>query len=174
MMRRLIALLVAALAVAASPAAAATFRWAYDSDIASLDPYTRNETLQLSLLGNIYEPLVRRGRTLQLEPALAAGWRQIAPLVWRFDLRPGVRFQDGTPFGADDVVFSYRRAIAAGSKVALALAAIRDVRAVDARTVDITTAMPDPTLPEEIVRWDIMSAAWCRTHGTEQIAAADD
>jgi len=174
-MRRLIAFLVAALlAVAASPAAAATFRWAYDSDIASLDPYTRNETLQLSLLGNIYEPLVRRGRTLQLEPALAAGWRQIAPLVWRFDLRPGVRFQDGTPFGADDVVFSYRRAIAAGSKVALALAAIRDVRAVDARTVDITTAMPDPTLPEEIVRWDIMSAAWCRTHGTEQIAAADD
>ncbi|MGH6995351.1 MAG: ABC transporter substrate-binding protein, partial [Stellaceae bacterium] len=61
----------------------------------------------------------------------------------------------------------------AGSKIALALAAIRDVRAVNTHTVDIITAMPDPTLPEEIVRWDIMSAAWCRTHGTEQIAATD-
>jgi len=174
MMRRLtVSLFAVLLAVSASPAAAATFRWAYDSDVASLDPYTRNETLQLSLLGNVYEPLIRRGRALQLEPALATGWRQVAPLIWRFELRPGVRFQDGAPFGADDVVFSYRRAIAAGSKIAVALAAIRDVRAVDAHTVDIITAMPDPTLPEEIVRWDIMSAAWCRTHGAEQIAAAD-
>src|SRR5215469_5947972 len=160
MMRRLtVSLFAVLLAVSASPAAAATFRWAYDSDVASLDPYTRNETLQLSLLGNVYEPLIRRGRALQLEPALATGWRQVAPLIWRFELRPGVRFQDGAPFGADDVVFSYRRAIAAGSKIAVALAAIRDVRAVDAHTVDIITAMPDPTLPEEIVRWDIMSAA---------------
>lgn len=173
MMRRFTAFFLAALLAAfAPPVAAATFRWAHDSDIASLDPYSRNETLQLSLLGNVYEPLVRRGRALQLEPALAIGWRQVAPLVWRFELRPGVRFQDGTPFGADDVVFSYRRAVGAGSKIALALAAVRDVRAVDAQTVDITTTLPDPTLPEEIVPWNIMSAAWCRTHGAEQVADA--
>jgi len=159
------------LAAFALPATAATFRWAHDSDVASLDPYSRNETLQLSLLGNVYEPLIRRGRALQLEPALATGWRQVAPLVWRFDLRPGVRFQDGTPFDANDVVFSYRRAVGAGSKIALALAAVRDVRAVNAQTVDIITVMPDPTLPEEIVPWDIMSAAWCRAHGAEQVAA---
>lgn len=175
MIRRLTAFLfVASLTAFVSPAAAATFRWAHESDIASLDPYTRNETLQLSFLGNVYEPLIRRGRALELEPALATGWRRVAPLVWRFELRPGVRFQDGAPFTAADVVFSYRRAIAAGSKIALALAAIRDVRAVDAHTVDIITAMPDPTLPEEIVRWDIMSTAWCRTHGTEQIADGED
>lgn len=175
MTRRLTVLFFAVLlAACASPAAAATFRWAYDTDIASLDPYTRNETLQLSLLGNVYEPLIRRGRALELEPALATGWRRVAPLVWRFELRPGVRFQDGAPFTAADVVFSYRRAIAAGSKIALALAAIRDVRAVDAQTVDIITTMPDPTLPEEVVRWDIMNAAWCRAHGTEQITAGDD
>ena len=175
MMRRRTAILFALLlAVSASPAAATTFRWAYDSDIASLDPYTRNETLQLSLLDNVYEPLIRRGRALQLEPVLATGWRHVAPLVWRFELRPGVRFQDGAQFGADDVVFSYRRAIAAGSKIALSLAAIHDVRAVNPHTVDIVTAMPDPTLPEEIVRWNIMSAAWCRTHGAEQIGVAAD
>lgn len=174
MIRRLTAFFVVALLAAfALPAAAATFRWANDSDIASLDPYARNETLQLSLLGNVYEPLIRRGRGLQLEPALATAWRQVAPLVWRFALRPGVRFQDGTPFSAADVVFSYRRAVGAGSKIALALAAVRDVRVVNAQTVDIVTAMPDPTLPEEIVPWEIMSAAWCRAHGAEQAAAAD-
>ncbi|MGH6977547.1 MAG: ABC transporter substrate-binding protein [Stellaceae bacterium] len=173
MMRRLAAFFfVALLAAFAVPAAAATFRWARDSDIASLDPYSRNETLQFSLLGNVYEPLIRRGRALQLEPALAIGWRRVAPLVWRFDLRPGVRFQDGTPFRADDVVFSFRRAIGAGSKIALALAAVRNVRAVGAQTVDIVTAMPDPTLPEEIVPWSIMSAAWCKAHGAEEVADA--
>jgi len=171
MTRRLIAFFVVALLAApALPAAAATFRWARDSDIASLDPYSRNETLQLSLLGNVYEPLIRRGSALQLEPALATGWRQVAPLVWRFNLRRGVRFQDGAPFSAGDVVFSYRRAVGAGSKIALALAAIRDVRAVDAQTVDIVTTLPDPTLPEEIVPWNIMSAVWCRAHDAEQVA----
>ncbi|MBU6507064.1 MAG: ABC transporter substrate-binding protein [Alphaproteobacteria bacterium] len=173
MTRRLIlGLLGALLTVGALPAAAATFRWASASDVASLDPYSRDETLQLSLLGNVYEPLIRRGRDLRLEPALATGWRQVAPLVWRFELRPNVRFQDGTAFTAADVVFSYRRAIGDGSKIHLALSAIRDVRAVDAQTVDIVTATPDPLLPEEIVRWNIMSAAWCQAHGVEQVTDA--
>jgi len=172
MTRRLTALtLVVVLTACIAPAAAATFRWSRDADVASLDPYSRNETLQLSLLGNVYEPLIRRGRDLRLEAALATSWRQVAPLVWRFELRRGVRFHDGAPFAAADVVFSYRRAVSAGSKISLALSAIRDVRAVDARTVDIVTAMPDPTLPEEIVSWDMMSAAWCEAHGA--IAVAD-
>ncbi|MGH7013420.1 MAG: ABC transporter substrate-binding protein [Stellaceae bacterium] len=171
MTRRLIALVLGAVLMASAvPAAAATFRWSSDADAASLDPYSRDETLQLALLGNVYEPLIRRGRELQLEPALATGWRQVAPLVWRFDLRPGVHFQDGSRFTAADVVFSYRRATSAGSKIALALSAIRAVRAVDARTVDIVTALPDPTLPEEIVKWDMMSAAWCQAHGAADVA----
>ena len=168
--RRTVFCLAALLTAFAVPAMAATFRWSPDIDVASLDPYTRNETLQLSLLGNVYEPLVSRGRDLQLKPALATSWRQVAPLVWRFELRRGVRFQNGEPFSAADVVFSYRRAAGTGSKIALALSAIRDVRAIDAETVDIVTAMPDPTLPEEIVPWDMMSAAWCQAHGATEVA----
>ncbi len=157
-------------AAVAAPAAAATFRWSAAADAASLDPYSRNETLQLSLLGNVYEPLVRRGADGRLEPALAIGWRRVAPLVWRFDLRPNVRFQDGTTLTANDVVFSYRRAVAQGSKIALALSAIREVRAINERTVDIVTAMPDSILPEEIVAWSIMSATWCHNHGVDAVA----
>ena len=150
--------------VAATPAGAKTLRWASDSDVASLDPYARQETFLLSFLANVYEPLVRRGRDLAIEPGLATSWQQVAPLIWRFELRRNVRFQDGAPFSAADVVFSFKRATAEGSKVAAALAAVKEIRAVNAQTVDFVTYAPDPILPEEITDWLIMSQAWCEAH----------
>ncbi len=59
MKRRLLlaALVLLALSAAAS---AKSFRWANDGDVSSMDPYGRNETLLLSFLGNVYEPLFRR------------------------------------------------------------------------------------------------------------------
>ena len=44
-----------------------------------------------------------------LEPALALSWEQTGPTVWRFHLRAGVKWQDGSPFTADDVVFTLKR-----------------------------------------------------------------
>ncbi len=159
----------------AAPARAKTFRWAASSDADSLDPYSRRETFQLSFLGNIYEPLVRRGRDSALEPALATDWAQAAPLVWRFHLRRSVRFQDGSPFSADDVVFSFIRATSESSKLGLVLSTIQSVRKVDAYTVDIVTNLPDPILPQEIVSWDIMSKAWCEQNDAASPAdLADD
>ena len=55
----------------------------------------------------MYEPLVGRNKDLSLAPALATAWKQTSPTVWRFELRKGVQFHDGTPFTADDVVFSF-------------------------------------------------------------------
>ena len=90
-------LIVAGLALSlAGTASAATLRWANDGDVNSMDPYARNETFLLTFLTNIYEPLVRRDRNLALEPALAVKWAQTSPTVWRFDLRPNVKWQDGS------------------------------------------------------------------------------
>jgi len=100
---------VAALWSFTSSVCAATFRWANDADSNSMDPYARQETFLLSFDSNIYEPLVRRDKDLKLEPALALSWSQTEPTVWRFKLRQGVKFQDGTPFSADDVLFSFDR-----------------------------------------------------------------
>jgi hypothetical protein len=86
-MPRHLLLAAALLAGTALGAEANTFRWANDGDVNSMDPYARNETFLLSFNANIYEPLVRRNRQLQVEPALAARWEQTSPTVWRFHLR---------------------------------------------------------------------------------------
>ncbi len=147
-------------------AQAATFRWANDGDVGAMDPYTRNETVQLSFLANIYEPLVRRGRDMRLEPALATAEERISPTVWRFHLRPGVRWQDGSDFTADDVVFSLGERIRSPTSLMRSAAEmLAKVTEVDVLTVDITTNHPDPLLPGELTDLLIMSHVWCKSHG---------
>jgi peptide/nickel transport system substrate-binding protein len=153
-----------ALALACAPVSATTFRWANDHDVRSLDPYAGQETFLRSFDANIYEPLVRRGRDMALRPALALAWTQTQPELWRFRLRPGVLFQDGTPFTADDVVFSVARMRSPGSTVASLLAGVREVRAIEDYTVEFTTNGPDPILPEELTALPIMSRVWCEAH----------
>ena len=79
---------------------AKTFKWANSGDVSSMDPYARQETFLLTFNSNIYEPLARRDKDLKLEPALATKWGQTDPTTWFFDIRPNVKFSDGTPGGA--------------------------------------------------------------------------
>ena len=142
--------LIAALAaspVGAAPAGAATLRWANDGDVNAMDPMTRQETVQLSFLANIYEPLVRRNRSLGLEPALATSWEQTSPTVWRFHLRPGVKWQDGSAFTAGDVVFTVQRILSKSSSMRAPLSVVQEARKIDDLTVDFETVQPDPILP---------------------------
>src|SRR5918997_5280819 len=78
-------------------AQAQTLRWANDGDVNSMDPYTRNETFLLAFNSHIYEPLVRRNRRMEPEPALAERWEQPSPTVWRFHPRRGVRVTHRPP-----------------------------------------------------------------------------
>jgi peptide/nickel transport system substrate-binding protein len=153
-----------ACALAAVPAQGAVFRWANDYDVRSLDPYAGAETFLRSFDSNIYEPLVRRGRDMALEPALAQSWRAVAPDRWRFALRRNVTFQDGTTFSADDVLFSLARARAPNSKLASLVATIKEARALDDATVEFVTNGPDPLLLDKLSQWPIMSRAWCEAY----------
>jgi len=158
-------LLAAALA---QPASAATFRWANDGDVATMDPDMMQETVQLSFLANIYEPLIRRSPDLKLQPALATSWEQVSPTVWRFHLRPNVKFTDGTPFTADDVVFSLKRIQAPTSAMRAPMSMVKEARKVDDLTVDLETNSPDPILPQEVTNFLIMSKAWCEAHNATE------
>jgi peptide/nickel transport system substrate-binding protein len=140
---------------------AQTVRIANQGDSLSLDPHSLNESLQLSIAGNVYEPLVGRAKDLSLAPALATSWKQASPTVWRFELRKNVRFHDGTPFTADDVVFSLRRASDPGSDFQGVVAEIKDVRKAGDFTVDVETKSPYPILPDQLSTTYIMSKKWC-------------
>src|ERR1700680_3834448 len=91
------------------PASAQTLRCANQGDLKSLDPYTLNETTTHAHLGQVYEGLTTRDKDLKIIPALAESWATPEPTRWRFHLSKGVKFQNGDPFTADDVVFSAAR-----------------------------------------------------------------
>ncbi|MBX3585014.1 MAG: ABC transporter substrate-binding protein [Ramlibacter sp.] len=152
---------VAATSVAVS---AQTVRIANQGDSLSMDPHSLNESLQLSVTGNIYEPLVDRNKDLSLAPALATSWKQTSPTVWRFELRKGVKFHDGTPFTADDVLFSFARTQVDGSDMKSYTNDFKEVRKIDDFTVEIETKTPFPILPDVISLVYIMSKKWCETN----------
>ncbi|HEY1795928.1 MAG TPA: ABC transporter substrate-binding protein [Stellaceae bacterium] len=151
-------------------AEAKTFRWANDGDSNSMDPYAREETFLLSFDSNMYEPLIRRNAKMELEPGLATKWQQTNPTTWRFTLRQGVKFHDGTPFTADDVVFSFDRATHPGSNLSSPLSTVKEVHKVDDYTIDVVTDGPDPILPQNLTVIDIMSKKWCEEHNTTRAA----
>lgn len=144
----------------AAGAIAKEFRYAYRIDAASLDPYALAETFTLAFLGLTYEPLVGRGKNLELVPALAEEWELVGDRTWRFKLRPDVTFHDGSPFTADDVVFSFERGAMKGSDVSYMIAAAEEVKKVDDLTIEIVTKKPNPIFPQQITSFYIMSKGW--------------
>src|SRR3954466_6641915 len=113
------ALFAAALAAGSFPlpASAATFRFAFQGDLKSLDPYSLNETFTHGMLGNVYEGLTKRDTELKIVPGLAERWERMQPTRGRFSLRKGVKFSNGEGFTAEDVVFSADRARAPASDI---------------------------------------------------------
>jgi len=154
----------AGLALASLGAAAVTLRVANQGDAQSMDPHSLNESLQITVNENVYESLVMRGKDFKLEPVLATSWKQTSPTVWRFNLRKGVQFHDGTPFTADDVIFSYERAKSDGSDMKSYVGQFKEIKKIDDHTVDIVTTAPFPILPELLTHWNIMSKKWCETN----------
>ena len=158
-----------AVGAAVVPAAQAqTFKFANQGDALSMDPHSLNESFQLAFTGNIYEPLIGRGKKLELVPALATEWKQTAPTVWRFNLRRNVQFHDGTPFTAEDVIFSYNRARGDGSDVKTYVGSIKEIRKIDDHTIDIVTSEPFPILPDVVTNWYIMSKKWSEENRATQ------
>ena len=144
---------------------AKTLRMASAFDPQSMDPHALALQYQTRVVSQIYESLVNRGRNFELEPSLALSWQQLEPKRWRFRIRPGVRFHDGSALTADDVVFSIERALLRNSQRSFQLRGVETVRRVDDLTVDFLLVAPDAVLPEKFIYVGVMSKAWCAAHG---------
>ncbi len=98
----------------------------------------------------VMEGLVRMGPDFKLEPLLATSWEFRAPKSWRFTLRRGVRFHDGTVFTATAVQWTIERWMRTGRVNYLALGPGARVTAVDDYTVDVETVVPNRRLVESL------------------------
>ena len=155
--RGAIALATLALAGAAH---AATLRIAGANDILTFDPHAQNHQTTLAYQQMVYESLVRYNEKYEVEPSLATKWSMVSPTQIRFELRKGVKFHDGAPFTADDVVFSLTRAMTPPSNMTAYVQSVKEVKKVDDHTVDVILKGPSPVVLRELTDARIMNKAW--------------
>src|SRR5690349_20504634 len=159
---------VASIAGGLMPADAKTLRWANRGDIQTTDPHSQNEGLTNSVNALVYEFLVDRDKKLGLVPKLAESWQRVNETTWRFKLRAGVKFHDGTPFTADDVLFSFERARSDTSQLRAYANSSGMPRKIDDLTVEFVTNGPNPVELDYIATINIMSKAWCEKNRAQK------
>jgi len=154
--------LVLAMAFAVGTASAADLTIGRASEPSSIDP-------QFSRTGNnqgtaqmMFGRLVDQDVNLAISSGLATEWKAVDDLTWEIALRDGVQFHDGSPFTADDVIFSLERTDEVPNSPAPftdMVSAIASMEKIDDLTVRIVTNEPAPRLIEDIGRVFIVSKA---------------
>ncbi|WP_420414628.1 ABC transporter substrate-binding protein [Roseibium sp.] len=150
----------------ASTAHSAELRWSSPTDPQTMDPHAVNSAPVLGFLNNVYEGLVRRGKSMEIEGSLAESWEPIGTDGWRFKLRKGVKFHDGAEFTAEDVLFSYQRASSEEADTSSWFSPVKSVEVVDDYTVDILTHAPNPIFPDSIANFMILDKGWAEANNT--------
>ncbi|WP_048441760.1 ABC transporter substrate-binding protein [Caenimonas sp. SL110] len=155
-------LAMAAFAAMAAPAVhAKPFKWSSASDIPTLDIHSQNNALGNGVHAAIYDSLVYyNSQTFKAEPQLATAWRELSPTQMRFTLRTGVKFSDGSPLTAEDVIYSINRAMSKTSNYTVYTQGIDRVVKVNDNTVDFMMKSPNPVLINQLTELRIMSKAW--------------
>ncbi|CAB3825894.1 Glutathione-binding protein GsiB [Achromobacter anxifer] len=132
---------------------------ALKTEPSSMDPQYHALTPNTQISQTIFDTLVATDAQLKPQPSLAESWT-VDGKVWTFKLRPNVKFSDGSPFTADDVVFTYARVPKvpnSPSPFTLYLSSVEKTEAVDPQTVRITTKDVAPNLLVNLAQLPIMS-----------------
>jgi peptide/nickel transport system substrate-binding protein len=165
---KLLKLTVAALASAlialpATVSAAGELTIALASEPSSIDPHFHNLGPNNAVARVMFDRLIMPDDKQQLLPGLAVSWKPINDTTWEFKLRKGVKFHDGSPFTADDVVFTFQRAPnveGSPSSFGTYLKG-KEITRIDDHTVHIKTERPYPLMPNDMSTFSIVS----RKHG---------
>ena len=160
-------LAVAAAMMAVIPAHAITVKIATAFDPQTMDPHALALLYHSRVAFQVYDSLVNRDENFKSEPSLAVSWSQVDAKTWRFKLRQGVMFHDGTPFTVDDAVFSVQRALTPPSQRSFQLKGVIAAKKVDEQTLEIQLEAPDAVLPDKFINLPMMSKAWSQAHKVE-------
>ena len=160
MNHRKLSLIAAAVLATSAGASAQTLSIAFADPVSSVDPQLNNHAGDRSLALHFWDSIINSRDGGKLEPALASSWKALDDKTWEFTLRKDIKWQDGTPFTADDIVFSFQRARSVPGTVASYTGALRTVEsttAKDPHTVIVKTNTPNPMLPLDIASIYIVS-----------------
>jgi peptide/nickel transport system substrate-binding protein len=152
----------------ATPALAVTLRYGGTTAALTMDPHATNDFVTAALVRQVYDSLVGLDDAMELTPGIATEWSYQGDNTWRFKLRSGVKFHDGSTMTADDVVFSIMRERTA-PLYAAQFGDISEAKKIDDTTIDVVSKGPDPILPRKMVRLFIMSKAWATANGVEKV-----
>ncbi len=125
----------------------------------AMDPHFHNLTPNNSLTSHVFERLVHFDAKQNLIAGLAVSWKAVEPKTWEFKLRTGVKFHDGTPFTADDVIFTMQRAPNVENSPGSFAIYVKGktFTKVDDHTVRVTTPEPYPLMPNDMATIAIVS-----------------
>lgn len=163
-MKRILIAAVILLGVLGSTAQAQNLTIAVASEPTSIDPHFHNLGPNNAIAAHIFDRLINQGTNQELLPGLAESWEPIGDTTWEFKLREGVTFHDGTPFTADDVVFTMGRAgnvPDSPSSFGTYVNSISEVEVIDDHTIHIHTHDIHALLANDLSTVAILS----RQHG---------
>jgi peptide/nickel transport system substrate-binding protein len=158
-LRLFISSIVAAVLVLPLAAAAKDLKVGLSLEPTSIDPHYHNLTPNNAIARAIFNALVMTDEKQHLVPGLAVSWKPIDNTTWEFKLRQGVKFHDGTPFTADDVLFTFERAPnVPNSPSSFGLYTKgKTLTKIDDYTIHIKTAKPYPLMPNDVAQIYIIS-----------------
>lgn len=153
------AMLAAAMSLPASAVMAADLKVGMNAEPSAIDPHYHNLGPNNAMAQNIFSRLIEQDEKQRLNPGLALSWKPIDDLTWEFKLRKGVKFHDGTPFTADDVIFTFERAPNVPNSPSSFGTYTKGKTAVkiDDFTVQFKTKKPYPLMPQDVSNVSIIS-----------------
>jgi peptide/nickel transport system substrate-binding protein len=134
----------------------ATLKIGLSSEPTSMDPHYHQATPNDAMTSHMFETLVGQDAKMNLIPRLATAWKPVDDTTWEFTLRDGVKFSNGQPFTAQDVIFTFCRVMnneqAIGGSYPAIVQKFADVQARGDHTLVIKTRKPYPLLPNDLTR----------------------
>lgn len=126
----------------------------------TLDPHLQSNAPNNAVTSHVFDALVTNDAASSSVPGLAESWRLLADARWEFALRRGVRFTDGTPFTAEDVIASVHRATELPSTASFRTytRSVKAMAAPDPHTLVVETDGPDPLLANSLSRIRVIAA----------------
>ena len=148
---------------------AADLRVGLQSEPSSIDPHYHNLGPNNGFATHIFGALVGSDENQQHYPDLAVSWKPVDDTTWEFKLRQGVKWHDGSPFSADDVLFTVERAQNVPNSPSSFVTYLKGktFSKIDDHTVHIKTEKPYPLMPNDMTTVKIISAKAGKGASTE-------